>query len=325
MKRQVKGGILAGMILCLLPGAWCSQALAEEERITKVSLEITTDFEPGDSISEEDIQIHTDSSLYKIDEWRLLNEESAWEGAAVPVVEIVLSQAEEAKFSYIGADHLTVKGTRFTFLSSKRSEKDTILNLKIKLPPIKEEVEQMETSDIWLDANGILSWPIHESVSLYRILIYRGGNKIGEKLSYGTLISIQDQITQPGNYSVKISGVSKYDGTEKTLTQRSEAVSFDIDMMSSFQTPSEELSGSWMENSGLWYYVNPGDHLAVAQWQEIDGFWYYFDHMGVRKTGWIDWNKSRYYCDENGKLLTDQVTPDGYRVGADGAVIRKEN
>lgn len=42
-------------------------------------------------------------------------------------------------------------------------------------------------------------------------------------------------------------------------------------------------------------------------------------------TGWVDWDKSRYYCAEDGSMLTDSVTPDGYRVGADGAVVGKED
>lgn len=325
MRRKVQAGVLAGIVLCLLPGTMCSHALAEESRITKVSLEITADFEQGEDVREEDIQIYTDSSLYKIDEWKLLNEELKWEGMTVPVVEIVLSQADEPKFSYIGANNLTVKGTKFTFVSSKRSEKDTILNLIIKLPPIEGEIERIEGWEINLDHHGIVSWPYSDSISLYKLEIYRGGTKIGEQSTYGTVASIQGMITQPGNYSVKLSGVSKYEGTWSGYGGRGEAVYFGQDQIDAFDEPAQSLEGSWIENSGFWYYANPGDHLAVAQWQEIEGKWYFFNTQGVMVTGWVEWNKKRYYCSQDGAMLTDSVTPDGYRVGTDGAVIGKEN
>ena len=36
------------------------------------------------------------------------------------------------------------------------------------------------------------------------------------------------------------------------------------------------------------------------------------------KTGWIDWNGKRYYCDKNGVMLTNTTTPDGTILGYDG-------
>ena len=39
------------------------------------------------------------------------------------------------------------------------------------------------------------------------------------------------------------------------------------------------------------------------------------------KTGWIDWEGKRYYCDENsGAMLTNTTTPDGYILGSDGTL-----
>lgn len=323
MKRRLQAGILAAMALCLLPGTLCRFVQAAEKRITKVTLNITTDFEPGETIEDEDIRIDTDSSQYQIDEWRLLNEEPTWESNVVPVVEILLSQTDEPKFSYIGANNLTVKGTRFTFLSSKRSEEDTILTLKIKLPPLKAEVER--TEEIEISRNGMVSWSLNDHVSLYEIRVFRNGNRIGERSTYGTILSVQDLITRPGSYSVKLSGIGKHDGKDRGAWEESESLYFDPDMISAFSRPEEKLTGYWTESNGIWSYVNPGDHVAVGQWQKIDGQWYFFDTWGVMQTGWIDWNKSRYYCGEDGRMLTDTVTPDGYRVGADGAVTGKEN
>lgn len=35
--------------------------------------------------------------------------------------------------------------------------------------------------------------------------------------------------------------------------------------------------------------------------------------------GWINWKGEWYYLDTDGKMLSDTITPDGYRLGANGA------
>ena len=40
------------------------------------------------------------------------------------------------------------------------------------------------------------------------------------------------------------------------------------------------------------------------------------------KTGWIQWGNKRYYCDASGAMLVNTTTPDGLRVGADGAWVQ---
>lgn len=323
MKKRMQTGIAAGIVLCLLPGTVCSEALAEESRITKIALEITTDFAPGESIEDGDIQIYADSSEYKVDEWKILNEETAWEGAVVPAVEIVLSQTADPKFSYIGADNLTVRGTEYTFVSSKRSEKDTILNIIIKLPPVAGDMDV--PGAIRLDSNGTVSWTPDEHTSYYRVKVYRGSHKVKEVSTYGTLVSLQDVITQPGSYHVKISGVSKYDEKDKADWEISDDLYFTEGMISAFVQPAERLEGMWKRSGEDWFYVNPGDHPASAQWQLIDGKWYFFDAQGIMQRGWVAWNEQWYYCAEDGSMLADGVTPDGYAVGTDGAVTGKEN
>lgn len=323
MKKRIRAGILAGIVLCLLPKTLCSQVLADGSRITKIALDVTTDFAPGESIEDEDIQIFTNSNTYKVDEWKILNEETVWEGAVVPVVEVVLSQTADPKFSYIGADNLTVRGADFTFISSKRSEKDTILNVIIKLMPIAGEAET--TAAIYLDSNGIVSWVPDEHTSYYRVKVYQENHLLKEISTYGTLVSLQEIITQSGNYRVKISGVSKYDGKDKTDWEVSDDRYFDERMIAAFTLPAESLEGQWKKSGEDWFYVNPGEHPAAAQWQFIDGKWYFFDAQGIMQRGWVAWNEQWYYCAEDGSMLTENVTPDGYLVGTDGAATGKEN
>lgn len=62
------------------------------------------------------------------------------------------------------------------------------------------------------------------------------------------------------------------------------------------------IAGQWHQDTVGWYYGDEHGYLT-NQWQEIDGKLYYFD--------------------ENGYMLSDTVTPDGHRVGSDGARIEE--
>lgn len=63
--------------------------------------------------------------------------------------------------------------------------------------------------------------------------------------------------------------------------------------------PQQFISG-WVQEEGRWYYYEAGI-MATSGWKEIDGKSYYFGTDGV--------------------MYADTVTPDGIRVGADGARV----
>ncbi len=54
------------------------------------------------------------------------------------------------------------------------------------------------------------------------------------------------------------------------------------------------------ETRTLWYFVGDDEYL-VEGWQKIDGVWYYFE-------------------ERTGRMYADEITPDGYYVGPDGAL-----
>ncbi|WP_312432473.1 bacterial Ig-like domain-containing protein [Lacrimispora sp.] len=68
---------------------------------------------------------------------------------------------------------------------------------------------------------------------------------------------------------------------------------------------------SWFEYEGSIYYLNPksGSNKGrmMTGWQEISGKWYYFNEKSDGKKG---------------SMFKNTVTPDGYKVGSDGAWIR---
>ena len=79
------------------------------------------------------------------------------------------------------------------------------------------------------------------------------------------------------------------------------------------------LAGQWkQDHKGWWYQYNKGWY-PESKWQKIDGTWYYFHADGyMAYNTWI----GDYYVSNSGAMLTNTTTPDGYRVGPDGAWVR---
>lgn len=80
--------------------------------------------------------------------------------------------------------------------------------------------------------------------------------------------------------------------------------------------------GQWIQQGDLWWYRNADGSYTTNNWQNIGGKLYFFDASGWMKTGWIQWGNKWYYCDASGAMLVNTTTPDGLRVGADGAWVQ---
>ena len=78
-----------------------------------------------------------------------------------------------------------------------------------------------------------------------------------------------------------------------------------------------------MEIDGETYYFYDWGGMASNCWyQTEDGRWYYFRGSGAMvKSAWVLWKEKWYYCGADGVMLTDTVTPDGYRVDENGVWV----
>ncbi len=79
-------------------------------------------------------------------------------------------------------------------------------------------------------------------------------------------------------------------------------------------------AAGWKKNQGdrTWWYQYSKGSYPKDKWEFIDNEWYYFDNEGYMVSDrWI----GDYYLGSDGAMLKDTVTPDNYRVGADGAYI----
>ena len=81
------------------------------------------------------------------------------------------------------------------------------------------------------------------------------------------------------------------------------------------------VQDDWINDGGAWYYINPSGFMSTG-WKDIKGTWYYFDDGGKMAANcWV----GNYYLGSSGAMLTNTTTPDGYKVGVDGAWISGNN
>ena len=87
----------------------------------------------------------------------------------------------------------------------------------------------------------------------------------------------------------------------------------------------------WKYIDSRWYFFNADGH-AVTGWIQVDGNYFYMNPvddgtLGMMRTGWQMIDGQLYYFNTQsdgtmGRLFVNTTTPDGYVVGADGALIR---
>ena len=71
-----------------------------------------------------------------------------------------------------------------------------------------------------------------------------------------------------------------------------------------------QSSGSWMNDSGSWWYKKADGSYATG-WEQIGGVWYYFGSDGYMKTGWIDAGGAWYYMKSDGTMATGWIQVGG--------------
>lgn len=87
--------------------------------------------------------------------------------------------------------------------------------------------------------------------------------------------------------------------------------------------------GQWIQDTIGWWYRRADGTYPANNWfmDPASGKYYMFDGQGYMKTGWIDWEDHRYYCDEkgtpSGAMVTGTYIIDGleYQFDASGAMI----
>ena len=146
-------------------------------------------------------------------------------------------------------------------------------------------------------------------------------------------------------YSKSNIGARKNGGHPLSVFSRSFMLSIPLALTLPFFSLTAQAEGKWVLAEGQWQYQVEGQNQKG--WKEISGSWYYFDPLtGKMQDGWIladgkwyflktdtaNWGKMAqgwtwvdgycYFLKDNGTMATEEKTPDGYSISANGQWVQ---
>ena len=146
-------------------------------------------------------------------------------------------------------------------------------------------------------------------------------------------------------YSDKTIGARKNGGHPLSVFSRSFMLSIPLALTLPLFSLTAQAEGKWVQAEGQWQYQMEGQ--IQKGWKEISGSWYYFDPLtGRMQDGWIladgkwyflktdtaNWGKMAqgwtwvdgycYFLKDNGTMATEEKTPDGYSISANGQWVQ---
>ena len=146
-------------------------------------------------------------------------------------------------------------------------------------------------------------------------------------------------------YSDKTIGARKNGGHPLSVFSRSFMLSIPLALTLPLFSLTAQAEGKWVQSEGQWQYQVEGQNQKG--WKEISGSWYYFDPLtGKMQDGWIladgkwyflktdtaNWGKMAqgwtwvdgycYFLKDNGTMATEEKTPDGYSISANGQWVQ---
>lgn len=146
-------------------------------------------------------------------------------------------------------------------------------------------------------------------------------------------------------YSKSNIGARKNGGHPLSVFSRSFMLSIPLALSLPLFSLTAQAEGKWVQSEGQWQYQVEGQNQKG--WKEISGSWYYFDPLtGKMQDGWIladgkwyflktdtaNWGKMAqgwtwvdgycYFLKDNGTMATEEKTPDGYSISANGQWVK---
>ncbi len=311
-------------------------SLAAIKKITTVSLTVEAETIPGGSIFDQQVEITVKNSKIEVGNYEFTNAGFQWSGEDIPRLEVELYAQDGYYFATTGSS-FTISGG--TYVSQKKEDSSQTLTVTIDLPKVSQFTQDI--GEAFWNTSAIAGWSPAAGAGSYEVKLYRDGKTVGTVKKTGdTRWDFAEAMTKAGNYTFRVRPVNKekpdnvgewkespvkYVDGAAAEQNRVKAAGGNGDLgngTSGNGTSGNGASGTWKQDQTGWWYLNGDGSYTVNNWQSIDGQWYFFNEKGYMAAGWISWNGKQYYCDvQSGRMLANGMTPDGYKVGADGARI----
>lgn len=287
---------------CLLAGAFTVRA-DDAKKITRVSL--TLDADIGRNRSNE-VKITSNSSGYMVSDYELAEADNGdfWASSEYPRIIIYLSAEDGYEFRGISKSKVNLKGDSYRCVSVRTPNSEEMV-ITADLKPYGRKVGV--PLDVHWSDQGRAAWGSGYRASKYEVTLRQGRKKIHTASLSGTSFDFSSYMETGKTYTFQVR-TGNGDGAYSNWITSEEQV---------YQGGSSNTSvtvgtsggpgvGAWVLQDNRWWYRNAdGTYPANG--------WYYLPTQTGEK-----W----FYFDQEGWMLSDTVTPDGYRVGADGAWIQ---
>lgn len=343
---RIGSAVLAGLMIAGTVAPLVSHA-AETEKIT--SIKVTLSGNEYDEFGYPIIEGETKSDKYSVvevyrinlerDEEKLSDNEYD-EGNKNPVEKeeylMTLEATEDYRFNTNQKKDISLKGADSEVTGISSRESSTQLEIRFKLKGIGEFVGNIPDGSM-VKTETVVGWGVAENASTYNLVVTSDvTNRFNINDIGGSQYDLAPIMIKAGNYRVKVAPVS----STGTIGEFSEEVNFSVSqelaarnfekykierVYENTEVPSAgtPVNIGWQQNEKGWFWRNLDGTILQTQWLGLDGKWYYFDENAAMVTNrWIKWKNKDYYFGADGVMLVSTVTPDGYKVDADGAWIK---
>lgn len=326
------------MMTVVLPIRDIKAYAASKKTISKVTVDLKLELEPGDSLPDLSAGAKGSGCTVEASSDRYVATEAQWVSSTSKDVKIgttytlkVTLEAETPdEYIFQGTykdSNVTVKGG--TFVGASKKSSDTLV-VTIKTKPVKGELETPEDAYWRENQLGSAEWKKVDNVDTYEVSLYKGSSSIYKIKAYkGTRVNFYPYMTSAGTYSFKVRSVASNEGL-KDYAENSEWIESDelyiakesvsngsgkIDYnINNGNGGSPDGSGSnvtgqvgWIQNGSKWCYRYPDGTYQKGSWLLVNGIWYLFDQEGWMMTGWQENKGNWYYLDGSGAMRTGWV------------------
>lgn len=308
IRKSVKLRICTLLAAAMIIGT-SGNAIAAEDRdkISKVYIDVDSDIKRN--TYDADITITGRGSSYSIDEYEVINQpDDKWSGHDCPRIIVYITADDDNYFSSDSSSYIKLSGDADKVRSVKRENDKSYLIVTIDLKPIDQEIGN--PTDLGWNSNGVAEWTAAYKGETYQAALYRDGSRVDTEETNKLNYDFSSKMTDAGSYTFRLRAVSAKsdysDWVESPAYVKEEgalsgAASDTATPTASASGPDSVTTGEWQNDSNGWWFRNADGSWPAGTWMKISQAWYYFN--------------------ESGYMLADTVTPDGYKVGADGAWI----
>lgn len=315
--RQIKRLAVVAMSLGMALGM-LGIVYGASKKITSVTLRIESDITIGSAIDADEIEVKNSSSKYTVEGWEIQNEGFEWDVTDVPQIKVTLDAKDGYYFSLAASD---VKLTGASYVKGVKENSATTLVLTMNLPALNTQVAEVE--NITLSTDGTLTWDAAPGAGSYEVKVLRNDSVVGSAITTtSTSCSVSDLLVREGSYYARVRAMNSINPSTRSKLAISNSIYVGAEQAEQFRANSSTASG-WVKDNKGWWYRNLDGSYTTNNWHKINDVWYYFGSDGYMMTGWVQVDGEWYYCDPvSGAMWANTTTPDGYQLGADGAMVK---